>query len=70
MRGMILEGLEDIGMELDAEKNGAVRGRAGEISTGASKTKLLVIPTDEEKMIAEDTMEIARSLVENERGAS
>lgn len=50
-------GLEFIGVKLDAEKN-KVRGEEAVISTDDSKVKVVVIPTDEELMIASDTMAI------------
>jgi len=57
MRQMILEGLEDMGIVLDAERN-AVRGGNRLISTDDSKVKVLVIPTNEELMIAGDVQEL------------
>lgn len=51
------EGLEFMGIKLDAEKN-KVRGEEAIISTDDSKVKVVVIPTDEELMIASDTMSI------------
>ena len=50
-------GLEYMGVKLDAEKN-KVRGEEAVISTDDSKVKVVVIPTDEELMIASDTMAI------------
>ena len=50
-------GLEYMGVKLDAEKN-KVRGEEAVISTDESKVKVVVIPTDEELMIASDTMAI------------
>ena len=49
--------LEFMGIKLDAEKN-KVRGEEAIISTDDSKVKVVVIPTDEELMIASDTMVI------------
>lgn len=49
--------LEFMGVKLDAEKN-KVRGEEAVISTDDSKVKVVVIPTDEELMIASDTMAI------------
>jgi acetate kinase len=51
------EGLEYMGIKLDPEKN-KVRGEKMIISTDYSKVKVIVIPTDEELMIASDTIEI------------
>ena len=50
-------GLEYMGVELDPEKN-KVRGEEAIISIDNSKVKVVVIPTDEEMMIASDTMAI------------
>ena len=53
------EGLEFMGVKLDAEKN-KVRGEEAIISTDDSQVKVVVIPTDEELMIASDTMDILK----------
>ena len=53
------EGLEFMGIKLDAEKN-KVRGEEMVISTEDSQEKVVVIPTDEELMIASDTMDILK----------
>ena len=53
------EGLEFMGVKLDAERN-KVRGEEAIISTDDSKVKVVVIPTDEELMIASDTMDILK----------
>lgn len=50
-------GLEYMGVKLDAEKN-KVRGEEMVISTDDSKVKVVIIPTDEELMIASDTVAI------------
>lgn len=60
MREMIMSGLDNLGMVLDTESNADLRGKAGAVSTPESSTQILVIPTDEEKMIAEDTLAIAK----------
>ena len=51
------EGLEFMGVKLDLEKN-KIRGEEAVISAEDSKVKVVVIPTDEELMIASDTMDI------------
>jgi len=51
------EGLEYMGVKVDAEKN-KTRGVEAIISSDDSKVKVVVIPTDEELMIASDTMDI------------
>ena len=56
-RAAACEGLEFMGVQIDAEKN-KVRGEEIVISSEESKVKVVVIPTDEELMIASDTMAI------------
>ncbi len=56
-RESILDGLEYLGIELDQEANDC-RGKEVLISTADSKVKAVVVPTDEELMIANDTMEL------------
>ncbi len=55
------KGLEFMGLYLDVEKNKTVRGELAEISLPSSKVKVYVIPTNEELMIARDTLEIIKS---------
>jgi acetate kinase len=61
-RAVVCEGLEFMGMELDLELNANNRAKEVVLSTPTSKVKIVIIPTDEEFMIASDTMEIVRSL--------
>ena len=51
------EGLEYMGVKIDLKKN-KTRGEEAIISADDSKVKVVVIPTDEELMIASDTMDI------------
>ena len=53
------EGLEFMGIKLDKKKNLEVRGEEAIISTPDSKVTICVIPTDEELMIATDTLKVA-----------
>lgn len=53
-REEVCKGLEFLGISIDKERN-EVSGEAREISPEGSKVKVLVIPTDEELMIARDT---------------
>ena len=55
----ILEGLECFGIELDEEKN-KVNGELTEISKDSSKVKVYVVPTNEELMIAKETMQLLK----------
>ncbi|MEA4828102.1 MAG: acetate kinase [Clostridium sp.] len=57
IREQIGNALSFAGTKVDSEKNN-VRGEARIISTDDSKVKLMVIPTNEELMIARDTKEI------------
>ncbi len=59
-RSNICKGLSYLGIKIDEEKN-KKRGEAVEISTPDSKVKVLVIPTNEELMIARDTKEIVEN---------
>lgn len=52
VREEVVKGLSWFGMELEPSKN--VRGAEGDISTPASRVKVLVVPTDEELVIARD----------------
>ena len=57
-RREVCKDMEFMGIELDNEVNAKVRGEEAIISTPASKVKVVVIPTDEELLIASDTMAI------------
>ena len=63
MRRMIFAGLQPLGMILDEEKN-RQRGFEREISTESSPVKIIIIPTNEEYMIARDTYEILHEKVD------
>lgn len=54
-----LLGLECFGIKLDIEKNKDIFGEEAVISTPDSKVTVAVIPTDEELLVASDTMQIA-----------
>ena len=56
MRERVCNGLSFMGVEIDAEKNMGIHGEEAVISTPESKVTVVVIPTDEELMIASDTM--------------
>lgn len=56
----VCEGLEYMGVELNKELNAKIRGTETIISTPASKVKVLVLPTDEELLIASDTVDILK----------
>jgi acetate kinase len=58
VRAMALQGLECMGIRLDEERNrqGARGTDVARISTKDSKVTVLVVPTDEERMIARETL--------------
>ncbi|MEY8403609.1 acetate kinase [Oscillospiraceae bacterium 44-34] len=59
VRSMVCEGLGYMGLELDDAAND-VRGKETVISAPSSKVKVLLIPTNEELMIAIDTAALAK----------
>ena len=52
IRKLVIEGISWFGCDIDPEKN--VYGQYGDISTPEAKVRVLVIPTDEELVIARD----------------
>lgn len=58
-RQRLCEGMSYLGVEVDVEKN-KIRGEELIISTPNSKVKVVVIPTDEEFLIASDTLELIK----------
>lgn len=61
VRSLLLEGLESFGVTVDESRNKEHIGKSGEIQTDDSPVKVLVIPTDEELSIAQQTIEVIRS---------
>lgn len=59
IREGVCKGLEFLGAVLDKSKNN-VSGIEAEVNTDDSKTKILVIPTNEELVIARDTMALIK----------
>lgn len=60
VRSEVCKGLTYLGIEINEELNAKTRGKEVVISTPASKVKVVVVPTDEEFMIASDTMDIVK----------
>ena len=56
IRARICAGLEWAGLQLDSKKNELASGKENEITTDHSRLKAFVIPTDEELLIARDTV--------------
>ena len=61
MREKICNGLEFLGTRIDPELN-KIRGKAREISVKRARTKIFVVPTNEELVIARDTKRICKDL--------
>ena len=59
-RESVCKDMEFMGIKLDNNVNAKVRGEEAIISTADSKVKVVVIPTDEELLIASDTMDILK----------
>ena len=57
-REAVCDGLQFISVELDKDMNNKIHGDEAIISAPKSKVKVVVIPTDEEMMIASDTLAI------------
>ncbi len=64
LRAQIMTGLDFLGLKLDPEKN-KTRGKEAIISTDDSPNTIMVIPTNEELVIAMDTAEIVSALKKN-----
>ena len=58
LREEACKNLEYLGIKINKEVNDKVRGEEAIISTDDSKVKVVVVPTDEEIVIARDTMEL------------
>jgi acetate kinase len=61
MRDEIVTGCEWLGLRIDAARNAAVK--SGRISTDQSPNEVWVVPTDEERMLAEHTAAVLRLAV-------
>ena len=57
IRAAVCVGLGTFGLELDAGRNAAAEGEAT-ISTDSSPARILVIPADEERIVARATAEV------------
>ena len=61
VREAVCENMEFLGIKLDKEQNAKIMfGKDGIISTPDSKVKVVVLPTDEELMIAQDTLALIK----------
>jgi acetate kinase len=58
VRELICENMEHLGIQIDKNINTTSRGEERILSPEGAKVTVIVIPTDEELMIASDTLEI------------
>lgn len=72
IREAICAGVRELGIELDAATNAATRATEALISTSASRVKVMVIPTNEELVVAREARRLleTRALASPERPAA
>ena len=63
IRARSLAHLEFMGIRVDPERNAAVVGREGEIGAAGAAVRVLVIPTNEELLIARDTLRLVEGVL-------
>jgi len=61
VRGRVCSHMEFLGLELDEEKNRSLRGPA-DISKPSGRVRILLVPTNEERMIARETAQVVSLL--------
>ena len=61
VREQTCAGLDGLGISLDVDKNGAADVRDQDVSRDGSRSRILVVPTNEEKLIALDTYALTRT---------
>lgn len=62
MRAAICADMEFLGVKLDQGANDGARGTEREIGASGAPVRVLVVPTDEEGFIAEQTVAVVASL--------
>lgn len=62
VRELVCTDMEYMGVEMDVEKNSKIRAEEAVLSMPESKVKVVLIPTDEELMIASDTMSLVTNM--------
>ncbi|MEN6357736.1 MAG: acetate kinase [Armatimonadota bacterium] len=60
IRARVCDGMDFFGIELDSDKNDKLKGPA-DISKDGSKVRILLIPTNEERVIARETVQVVES---------
>jgi acetate kinase len=62
VRGAVCDDLEFLGIEIDSGLNHATHGVERDISATGARTRVLVVPTDEEAVIVQDTLMLTKGL--------
>ena len=62
VRELACDRLAEVGFQLDPVRNQDMVGKEGEISTDSSRARVMVIPTNEELLIARDTFRCVRGI--------
>jgi acetate kinase len=60
VRERTLQGLDSVGLSLDSARNGAAQGTEAEISPEDARSRVYVVPTNEELLIARDAFRIVK----------
>ncbi|MDQ8204634.1 acetate/propionate family kinase [Pelagicoccus sp. SDUM812003] len=61
LREAVCSNLDGLGFELDLEANASLRGKEGDIASKGSKTRVLVIPANEELVVARECYRLLQS---------
>jgi len=61
IREMVCSGLEGLGIVLDPDKNARANRKACQVQSDQSRVKILMVPTNEERAIALQTLELLRT---------
>lgn len=64
LREQVCAGLEELGLRLDTQRNGATKRVEGEISAADSRIKVFVIPANEELIVARETERLVKHLAQ------
>ena len=62
IRAAVCEGLGFLGIELDKAANSRARGVESDISAAGARVRVLVVPTEEERLIADETVAVVSGL--------
>ena len=61
IREMVCNGLENLGIVLDPDKNARANGKLCQVESDQSRVGILVVPTNEERAIALQTLQLLRT---------